>query len=63
MSHEEKIARLSARIAELEGVLRAIADTHRVDRWCADCGATWGTQHVGACPVGRGLAVLDGGAR
>jgi len=55
------------RVAALETVLREIAGSlrshERMDpRWCLHCGATWGTQHIADCPVGRALRVLDGGA-
>ena len=55
-------ARRDARERELAEAIRSLATTHRVGRWCVDCGATLGTQHVATCPVGRALRVLDGGA-
>lgn len=55
-------ARRDARERELAEALLALAITHCVDRWCVDCGATWGTRHTGACIIGRALRVLDGGA-
>ena len=55
-------ARRDARERELTEAIHSLAITHRVDRWCVDCGVTWGTQHTSACVVGRALRVLDGGA-
>lgn len=57
----------AARIAALETALREAYEAHRScygrALWCGRCGAEWGTQHIGDCPVGRALRVLDGGER
>lgn len=56
-----------ARIAELTDALRDAYETNRSDygraSWCMRCGASWGTEHDSACPVGRALRVLGGGDR
>lgn len=66
-THHTGCACHDARERELTEALQAVCDARRSrigteQRWCLHCGATWGTQHIADCPVGRALRVLDRGA-
>jgi hypothetical protein len=55
-------ATLRRRVEALESALREVCESRHEDRWCSECGASWGTEHPDGCHIGRALAVLRGGA-